>query len=327
MSGKFISRRSAVGAGMAFLAAGGSANSQNWPARPITIVVGFGAGGITDVATRLLAERLQQSLSTPIVIDNRSGATGMIAAGVVARAQPDGYTLFGMTGSLTIVPSVLQDVSIDVLRDLKPISIYATSPSLLVVGADFPARDIKGFLDIVRARKPGEIAYASSGIGTTVHLMAGMIERAANIQMLHVPYRSSADSIMAVISGQVPIVFSAVNSALPYIKSGSVRALAVATEKRTTFLSDVPTFDEAGLPGIRSDTWFGLAGPAKLPRPMVDRLSSLCRESVKEPAVQAKLASLGAEPLDLDSDAAQAKMQREVASFAELAAAMGIKRE
>jgi len=322
-----IPRRSFLGGTMSLLAMGGAARAQEWPSRPITILVGFGAGGITDVATRLLAEQLRRALPKPVIVENRAGATGMIAAGQVARGQADGHLLFGMTGSLTIVPSVMKQVQIDVLKDLQPVSIYASSASLLVVNQAFPARTLAEFLDLARSKPPKTFAYASSGIGTTVHFMGGMIEQAAKIELLHVPYRSSADSISAAISGQVPIVLSAVNSALPHIQAGTVHALAVATEKRTKFLPDVPTFDEAGLPGIRSDTWFGLAAPAGTPRAIIDKLASLCDKAVREPSVLEKLDLLGAETVALGPDAARQQMQREVKSFAQLATALGIQPE
>lgn len=322
-----IARRAVLGAGAALLAAATGARAQAWPSRTIQILVGFGAGGVSDVATRLLAEGLRPLISQPIVIENRAGASGMIAAGVVARAAPDGYMLLGVPGTITIVPSVMSNLPIDVLRDLEPITIYATSPNVLVVRPDLPARDVAELLAAIRAKPPEEFAYASSGLGTTVHLMAGMIERAAGIRMRHIPFRSSADSIRSVMAGELPMVFSSVNSALPFIQSGSVRALAVATEKRTTFLPDVPTFDEAGLPGIRSDTWFGLAGPAGMPRALVEQIAALCDKVMADPEMQARFSALGAQPTGLGPDAARAQIEREVKAFAELAAAMGIRRE
>ena len=323
----FLNRRCILGAGAALLATGSGARAQAWPSRNVQILVGFGAGGVSDVATRLLAEGLRPLISQSIVIENRSGASGMIAAGVVARAAPDGHMLLGVPGTITIVPSVINNLPIDVLRDLEPITIYATSPNVLVVRPDFPARNIQEFLAAIRAKPPEDFAYASSGLGTTVHLMAGMIERAANIKMRHIPFRSSAESIRSVIAGELPMVFSSVNSALPFIQAGQVRALAVATEKRTTFLPDVPTFDEQGLAGIRSDTWFGLAGPAGMPRALVEQIAGLCDKVMSQPDMQARFAALGAQPTGLGPDAARAQMEREVKLFAELAAAMGIRKE
>lgn len=322
-----INRRTVLGAGATLLATGGHASAQTWPSRTIQILVGFGAGGVSDVATRLLAEGLRPMISQPIVIENRAGASGMIAAGVVARSAPDGHMLLGVPGTVTIVPSVMKDLPIDVLKDLDPITIFATSPNVMIVKADSPARNLQDFVAAAKAKPPEEYAYASSGLGTTVHLMAGMVERAAGIRMRHVPFRSSADSIRSVMAGELPLVFSSVNSALPFIQSGAVRALGIATSKRSSFLPDVPTFDEQGLSGVHSDTWFGLAGPAGMPRPLVEQIAGLCDKAMSDPAMRARLAALGAEPTGLGPDAARAQMQREVKTFADLAAAMGIRRD
>lgn len=300
---------------------------ENWPSRPIRILVGFGAGGVTDVAVRLLAEGLRPMLSQPIVIENRSGASGMVAAGLVARAEPDGHTLIAIPGTITIVPSVMKSVQMDVLKDLAPITLFATSPNVMVVNPSFPARTVQEFVAYAKSRPPEDIVYASSGVGTTVHFTAGMVERAVGIRMRHVPYRSSAESIRAAVAGEVPMVFSSVNSALPHIQSRAVRALALASEQRTSFLPDVATFAEAGYPAIRSDTWFGLAGPAALPQSIVARLADMSNRVIADPTMRQRLAALGAEPVGLGPEEFRALMQREVREFGELAATMGIRAE
>jgi tripartite-type tricarboxylate transporter receptor subunit TctC len=328
MTSHALDRRALLGSAVGVALFGGSAGgTESWPSRNVQVVVGFGAGGVTDVAIRLLAKELRAVVPKPIVIENRVGASGMIAAAIVARAAPDGHTLLGMPGTITIVPSVLSDVAVDVRKDLQPITIFATSPNVLVVNPDFTAHDVPEFLAILRSKPPNEFAYASSGIGTTVHLMAGMLERSAGIQMRHVPYRSSIDSIRSVMAGELPMVFSSLNSALPFIQDGSVRALAVASEKRSMIVPNVSTFGEAGLKGIISDTWFGLAGPAGLPRPLVDQIATLCANVMSNPTMKDKLAMLGAEPLMVGPDAARAQIERELVSFAELTAAMGIRRD
>jgi tripartite-type tricarboxylate transporter receptor subunit TctC len=303
------------------------AAQDSWPSRPVRIMVGFGAGGVTDVAVRLLAEGLRPMLSQPIVIENRSGASGMVAAGMVARAEPDGHTLIAIPGTITIVPSVMKSVQMDVLKDLAPITLFATSPNVMVVNTAFPARTLQDFVTYAKSRPPEDIVYASSGVGTTVHFMAGMVERTIGVRMRHVPYRSSAESIRAAIAGEVPMVFSSVNSALPHIQSGAVRALAVASERRTDFLPDVLTFAEAGYPAIRSDTWFGLAGPAGLPQSIITRLAEMSNRVIADPSVRQRLAALGAQPVGLGPRDFAALMQREVREFGELASAMGIRAE
>lgn len=322
-----LNRRGVLATAGAALLAGPARAQEAWPARPVRIMVGFGAGGVTDVVIRLFAEAMRNRLPQPIVIENRAGASGMVAAGQVARAAPDGHTLIAIPGTITIVPAVMANQTIDVLRDLEPISLFATSPNVMVVNPAFPARTMQEFLAYARARGPEDIAYASSGIGTTVHFTAGMLEAATGIRMRHVPYRSSNESIQAVIAGTLPVVFSSVNSALAHIQAGTVRAIGVATERRTSFLPDIPTFAEGGVPNVRSDTWFGLAGPAGMPRPLVDRIAGLFHEVMRDPWVLGRLATLGAEPVGLGPDEFRALMQREVAEFRSLAAAMGIKPE
>jgi len=316
-------------AGLASLgvAAPAIAQGETWPNRPIRILVGFGAGGVTDVAIRVMAEALRTSLPQPIVIENRAGASGMLAAGLAARAAPDGHLLIAIPGTITIVPAAMRNLPIDVLKDLEPISLYATSPNVMIVHPDFPARTVGEFVAYARSRPAEDIAYASSGIGTTVHFMAGMLEQAANIRMRHVPYRSSNDSIQAVMAGEPKVVFSSINSALPHIQSGAVRALGVSSERRSEFLPEIPTFDEQGVSGVRSETWFGLAGPANMPRPLVERIAGLFNGALHDAALRQRLAALGAEPVGLGPDEFRALMVREVESFKRLGAAMGLQPE
>ncbi len=321
-------RRVLMGAAAGFMGSGlmrpAGAAEAAWPDRPVRILVGFGAGGVTDVSIRLMAEAMRPMLPQPIVIENRAGASGMLAAGLVARAEPDGHMLIAIPGTITIVPAAMRNLQIDVLKDLEPITLYATSPNVMVVHPSLPARTVEEFVAYARSRPPEDIAYASSGIGTTVHFMAGMLERATGIRMRHVPYRSSNDSIQAVISGEPKVVFSSINSALPHVGSGAVRALGVASERRTEFLPDVPTFDEQGVKGVLSETWFGMAGPAGMKRPLVDRIAGVFNDALKDPTMRQRLLSLGAEPVGMGPDEFRALMVREVNEFKQLATAMGL---
>ena len=322
-----ITRRGAMAgaAGLLGLAAGpAGAQPAAWPSRPVRILVGFGAGGVMDVSIRVMAEALRPQLAQPLVIENRPGASGMVAAGQVARAEPDGHMLLAVPGTITIVPAAMRNLPIDVLKDLEPITLFATSPNIMVVHPSLPAATATEFVAYARARPPEDIAYASSGIGTTVHFMAGMLEQAAGIRLRHVPYRSSAESIQAVIAGEPKVVFSSINSALPHIRSGAVKALGVAAAARSGFAPEVPTFDEQGIAGVRSDTWFALCGPAGMPRPLVDRIAALFNDALADPALRQRLAALGAEPVGLGPDEFRAVMVREVETFRQLGAAMGL---
>ncbi len=306
----------------------GAQTAAEWPDRPVRILIGFGAGGVSDVATRLLLEGLRARLPGSVfVVENRSGASGMVAAALAARAAPDGQVLLSAPGTITIVPSMIKNQQIDVLRDLLPITLFATSPNVLVVHPSFPARTVAEFVAYVASKPKDELAYAHSGIGTTVQLMIGMVTRAAGLSLRDIPYRSSNESIAACVAGQVPMVASSTNSALSFIQAGQVRALAVASPRRSSFLPEVPTFAESGLGDVLSDTWFGLFGPPGLPAGLVQRITALCDEVMADPAMRQRFALLGAEPVGLGPTAFAQLMQREVAAFRSLTQEMGLQPE
>jgi tripartite-type tricarboxylate transporter receptor subunit TctC len=310
------------------LARAESSAVARWPEHPVRVLVGFNPGGVADVATRLLLEGLRQRLPSEVfVVENRPGASGMLAAATVARATPDGHALLGAPGTITIVPSLMKAQHINVVKDLTPISLFATSPNLLVVNPAFPARTVAEFAAYVKSRPKEELAYASSGIGTTVHLLMGMIERAMGISLRHIPYRSSNESITACVAGEVPIVVSSTNSALPFIRDGKVRPLALSSPHRTSFLPDVPTFAEAGYRDILSDTWFGLFGPAGMNAALVGRIAALCDAVMEDMEMRGRFAALGAEPVGLGPADFAALMQQEVVQFRDLTQAMGLQPE
>ena len=319
-----IARRSLM---LATLAAPALAQPA-WPDRPVRVLVGFGAGGVSDVAGRLLLEGLRPLLPGAVfVVENRAGASGMLAAQIVARSAPDGATLLCAPGTIAIVPAMMKNQLIDVQKDLAPINLFATSPNVLVVNPSFPAHTVAEIVAYVKSKPKDELAYAHSGIGTTVQLMMGMVTRATGISLRDIPFRSSNDSIAACVAGQVPMVSSSTNSALPFIQGGQVRALAVATPRRSSFLPDVPTFAESGYPDILSDTWFGLLGPAGMDPALVARIAALCDEVMGAPAMRQRFALLGAEPVGLGPAAFAALLGREVAQYRALTAAMGLQPE
>jgi tripartite-type tricarboxylate transporter receptor subunit TctC len=280
------------------------------------------------VATRLLLEGLRARLPGSVfVVENRGGASGMLAAALVARAPPDGHALLGAPGTITIVPSMMKNQQIDVLQDLKPISLFATSPNVLVVHPEFPARSVAEFIAHVKAQPKDELAYAHSGIGTTVQLMMGMVTRATGVSLRDIPYRSSNESIAACVAGQVPMVASSTNSALSFIQAGQVRALAVASPRRSSFLPEVPTFAASGFPDILSETWFGLFGPPGLDTALVQRIATLCDEVMADAEMRQRFAILGAEPVGLGPFAFGELMAREVARFRILTQQMGLQAE
>lgn len=326
-AGMRLDRRALLGAAAALIGSRRGLQAAQWPSRTLSILVGFGAGGVLDVLVRILADELRKDTGQPVVVENRPGASGMLAAGLVARAEPDGHTLLAMSGTITIAPALMKDLQIDVRRDLAPITLFATSPNVLVVRPDFPARTVAAFLAAVRAKPAGEFAYATSGRGTTVHFMAGMLEQSAAISMRHIPFRSLADSIRAVIGGDLPIAFSSINSALPFIAAGQVRAIGVASDTRSDFVPATETFAEAGIGGVLSDTWFGLAGGARLDPALVETIHARCAAVMTKPGIRERLAALGAVPLDTTPAVTKAQFDREVADFARLAARMNLTAE
>jgi tripartite-type tricarboxylate transporter receptor subunit TctC len=323
-----VSRRGliAAGAGLA-LARPAVAQAPAWPDKPVRLIVGFGPGGVTDVAARLLADALRQQSGQPVIVENRPGANGVLGANLVARSAPDGNTILVAPGTMTLLPVMMRNLPLDVLKDLDPISLFLTSPNVLLVNRAFPAQDFASFLSMVRARPPEDVPAANSGTSTTVYFFARRIEAAAGIQLRHIPYNGSAASIAAVVAGEVPVGVSAVNAALPFIQGGQVRALAVGSPQRSSFLPNVPTFAEVGFPDFRSDTWISLMGPAGMPPALVSRIGDLAIEIFSRPSMQERLAALGAEPVRMRAAEFRDLLAREVREFREVAAAANIQPE
>jgi tripartite-type tricarboxylate transporter receptor subunit TctC len=283
-------RKMAIAAfGLALISS--SAVSQEIP--PIRIVVGFSAGGVTDVLARVFAEDLRKRLNTTVIIENKPGASGTIATAMVSKLPPDGTTLIMIPGTHTMVPSI-QKVDFDTKTALTYINRIATAPSMLTVNKDTKYKDVKSVIDDAKAR-PGEIAYGSSGIGSTSHFMGILFERDAKVKLNHIPFKSSGESLQAVMGGHVPMSFSAVNQALGAVKSGDVRALAIGAEKRSDQLPDVPTFAEVGLPKVLSETWIGLAGPPNMSADLVKKINDAVMAAIQSPEVQKRLSEIGVE--------------------------------
>lgn len=263
-----------------------------WPERPITLVVPFAAGGNTDSIARITAEWLTTQLKQTVVVDNRPGANGAIAADYVARAKPDGYTLFMATlPQMAIVP-YLQKVRYDPIKDFAPVSIVATNEFALAVGPGFPGKTLPELVDYIKAR-PGQVAYASAGSGSVSHLTMAMFVKRAGLSMIHAPYRGGAPAIADVVGGQVPMYFANVAEVLPYVKSNRLHVVAVSGDQRSADLPSVKTVAEQGYPGFSTETWNGIAAPAGTPKEVVDRIASSLAEAGKDAGFAAKLANIG----------------------------------
>lgn len=266
-----------------------------WPTKPIRMIVPYSAGGGADNAARVLAQRLSATLGTQVVVDNRPGASGMIGAQAVAKAEADGYTMLYDSSTFAVNPS-LRKMPFDPAKDLAPVSLVVTVPNILVVPAKSPSADIKAFLERAR-NNPGRVSFASYGAGSPAHLAGELLNRDARVSMLHVPYKGGAPALADVIGGQVDSYFASAGSGLGYVQSGQVKALAVTSRERMALLPQVPTVAESGFPDFEVLEWNGVFVPAGTPKPIVDRLAAEIQAAVKAPDTRARLVKLGADPV------------------------------
>jgi tripartite-type tricarboxylate transporter receptor subunit TctC len=272
------------------------AGAQTWPSKPIHVIVSSGAGGTADILARMIGEKLVPALGQPVVIENRPGAGGHLGAGLVARAQPDGYTLL-MSGSPThsVGPHLFKRLNYDPMRDVPPVAMVAVAPNLLVTRSSFPAKSLAELVALAR-EKPGQLTYSSAGNGTSGHLAAELLKHMARIDMRHVPYKSGPEAVTGVLSGDVDFIFFTVPSVLPQVEAGKLRALAITSLARSQLVPDVPTVAEAGYPGFEALGWYALFAPRDMPQPIVAKLSGDIEKIVRLPEIRDKMVQLGAEP-------------------------------
>ncbi len=264
-----------------------------YPQKPIRFLIPFAPGGGTDVLARALSDKLTEALGASVIIDNRPGAAGTIGTALVVKAAPDGYTLLLTSASYTFSPSLYKDLPYDTLRDLKNITMFASTPNLLVVHPSLPTKNLKELLALARKR-PGEIHYSSAGRGSNLHLTTELFLYMAKIKVTQVPYKGGGPSLIAVMSGEVQMNFPAINSAMPFVKADRLRALAVSTKARAPSLPDLPTIDESGVPGYDKAGWYGLFAPAAVPEPVISHIYQAVAKVLKDPAVIKRLAAEGA---------------------------------
>jgi len=276
------------------LASCASLAAAAYPEKPITLVVPWAAGGSTDILARALAEQLTQSLGQPVIVDNRVGASGNIGSNFVAKAKPDGYTLLvGSMSTHAMNPALMPSMPFKGVEDFTPIAQMANVVNTLVVHPSVPVKNVKELAAYAKAH-PGKLAYASAGPGSTNHLSAVLFEKAAGIEMLHVPYKGGAPAVLDTVSNQTQVLFSAGTQTLPHVQSGKLRLLAVTEATRSKLLPDVPTVGET-LPGYELGVWYGLFGPAGMPKELVDRLNAATNEGLSNPAVRSRMDSIGVE--------------------------------
>jgi tripartite-type tricarboxylate transporter receptor subunit TctC len=275
--------------------AGYAAEAQQYPQRPIRLVLGFAPGGASDTMARALAARLSEGLGQSVVIDNRPGAGGNIAAEIVAKSNPDGYTmLLGNNGILSINVSLYAKPGFHPLKDFAPVVLAASQPNILAVHPSVPAKSVKELIALAKAR-PGQLNYASSGGGTSPHLAAELFKRMAGVDFVLVPFKGGGPAVIAVVSGQCQFIFATSLSVVGHVKSGKVRALAVTTPKRSPTFPELPTVAEAGVPGFEVLTWHGFVVPARTPQPIVTRLNTEFNKVFQQPEIRERLTTLGSE--------------------------------
>jgi len=298
-----------------------------FPTRPIRMIVGYPPGGSTDIAARLVGQKLAPVFGQTVVIDNRAGASGTIAATIVASAEPDGHTLsFAASPEAAIYRALMKNPPYDSLKDFQPVTLVGRVPFMLVVHPSVGANTVKELVALAKA-KPGTINFASFGNGTSNHLVGEAFRAAAGIDIVHIPYKGSAPALADLLGGQVQMTFDAVPVVLPQVKAGKLKALAVATIKRSPLAPNVPTMDESGVPGFTGGTWFGVLAPARTPRPVVDKLSREISAVLRAPEVAQTFNDRGIEPVGNTPAEFRAFIESETKRWLKVAQDAGVKPE
>ena len=289
------------------------AGATEFPARPVRLVVASTPGGALDVLSRIVGPKLTERWNQPIVIDNRAGAGGIIGTEIVAKSSPDGYNLLVIAQGFTANPFLYKKLPYDTPKDFAPVTILAYGPNVLVVHPSLRVNSVKELIAQAKER-PGQINYAISGVGTNSHMAAEMFKRMTGVDMVAIPYKGAGAAITAVVSGQVQLLFTSTGAAMPHIKAGRIKALGVATARRTPALPDVPTIAETGLPGFQVDGWYAVMAPGKTPKPIVDKLYQDIAAVLKMPDVASRIESVGLEPSGISpqqfSDYIRAEMKK-----------------
>jgi tripartite-type tricarboxylate transporter receptor subunit TctC len=304
----------------------GAAIAAEYPGKPIRIVTGSAPGGGSDYVARTLAEKLNERFGQPVLVDNRAGAGGAIGTDIVAKAAPDGYTMLVSTGSAIAVNPALHPLPYDTLRDLAPVTMVSRVPLVLAVNPSLPAKSVAELIQIAKSR-PGQISYASSGIGAMSHLSMELFKNMARVDLVHVPYRGSAPAAIELISGQVQAAFNNLIPTLPHLKSGRLRALAVSGPVRSPVLPDVPTVAASGLPGYESMQWYGVMLPAHTPKPVSALLYRELMGILQQPVVRSRLTDEGGDVVGSTPEQFTAYIKIELAKWSKVAKEANIRAE
>lgn len=297
--------------------------AQNYPVKPIRAVVPFPAGGGIDTVIRILGPKMSEALGQPILIDNRSGASGTLDTEIVAKSAPDGYTLLATFSSHSQNQILYKNLPFDTLRDFASITVFGTVPNILVTNPALPVKTVKELIALAKQR-PGEILYASIGPASPSHLTAELFNSMAGIKTTHVPYKGAAPSMIALVAGETQLTFTTVLVAVPYVKTARLRALGVASLKRSPAMPDAPTINEAGVKGFDSTAWWGLLAPTKTPRSVVDRLYAVTTSTMTLPDIRSRLDQLGAEPAGHTPEAFDQLIRDDIVKWGKVVKALSI---
>ena len=307
-------KRLLIGAAAAVLAVAATAQApgggQDYPNKVIKIIVPFTAGSATDIMARIMGERLSAGMGQAVMVENRPGAGGTLGTAQVAKSDPDGYTLLVVSTGHVVNPALYGNLPYDTVADFAGVSPLAALPSVLVVAAESPIKSVRELIAMAKAR-PGQLNYASAGVGSATHVNAEKFRAVSDIQVTHIPFKGTPETIVEVSSGRVDFMFTPVLASIPSIRDNRMRALAVSTAKRSTALPDVPTVAEAGVPGFVFDFWIGLLAPARTPRAIVNKLNAEVRKVMAQPEVVERMAKLGAEPMPMTPERFDAYIKEE----------------
>lgn len=289
-----------------------------YPSKPIRLIVPYAAGGASDLSARLLADGLNAKFKYQVVVENNPGAAGNIGTRLVAKANPDGYTLLlGYDGTLTINPWVYPSVGFDTTKDFVPVSKIADSILLLVANKDLPANNVKEMLDLAKA-KPGTLDFATTGVGSTPHVAGEMLNQQFGTDLRHIPYSGGAPAMTAVMGNHVKMVYTAVGTGVSFVQSGKVKALGVSAPRRAAAMPDVPTFTELGVPGFELNSWFGILAPAGTPKDIVDQLQRAIKAVVETPSYRERYVGAGLEPVGNTSEEFGAQIKADIARWGDI---------
>ena len=303
-----------------------TALAQNYPDRPVKIVVPYSAGGTADFSARQIAQKLTEQTKQSFFVENKVGASGTIATNYVAKAAPDGYTLLANDTTYAMLPSLFKTLPWDHANDLEPIAIITQTPVVLVVPESSPFKTLTSLIAYAKVN-PGKLNFGSGGAGSSTHLSAEIFEEVAQIKSSHVPYKGAGEAMLAVLSGQVDYVITAAPTAIPQLQGGKIRALAITGPKRLAAISNVPTFKEAGLPAYVVSNWFGLAAPKGTPTAIINKLSAEVKKGLADPELKERLAKLGAEPGNVSPAEFKKFIQKETAAWGAAAKQAGLNAE